>query len=119
MPTGLTTSQTVARNLTFHNITVSNLRGESFAIDQCTSFVSGVKGNCNSSKFAIMDINISNVTGTLSGSTVAKFQCSAAAPCSGITMTDSSYKTTSGSVATGYKCSNVKNAKGFTCTGGV
>ncbi|PMD45405.1 glycoside hydrolase family 28 protein [Hyaloscypha variabilis F] len=103
-----------AKNTTFQNFTVSALRGPPFSISQCTTF-SGVAGDCNSSEFLIEDILIEDIKGTIDADPIATYQCSAAAPCRNITMLDVELLTVNGTVATGWSCSNLVGAVGFTC----
>lgn len=104
-----------AKNITFQNFTVSALRGPPFSISQCTTF-SGVAGDCNSSEFLIEDIFIEDIKGTINADPIATYQCSAAAPCQHISMLDVELElAVNGTAATGWSCSNLVGAVGFTC----
>jgi galacturan 1,4-alpha-galacturonidase len=75
-------------------------------------------GDCDTSKFNIRDVYLSNFTGTVRGGIVTTLQCSAAAPCrdvhmSNIVLENSSNHTT----PTQYQCDSVKETVGFLCTG--
>jgi len=100
-------------NITFRDFTLQNLTMEPAQITQCTSF-SGATGGCDTSLFQISNITWANMTGTTSGTTVADLQCSGAVPCPGIEI-DLAGVQVNGSTGH-YKCSNVINPIGFTCS---
>lgn len=87
-----------------------------FSITQCTTF-SGVAGNCSTSLFQIEDVAFSNAEGTETADPIASLQCSAAAPCTNITITGMDLSLTNGTVASGYNCNALVNPIGFNCTG--
>ncbi|KAG9882900.1 pectin lyase-like protein, partial [Aureobasidium melanogenum] len=105
-----------AQNLTFENFTLFNVQ-KAFTITQCTNF-EGNQGDCDTSKFNIRDVFLSNFTGTVRGDIVSTMQCSAAAPCrniqlSNVVLENSSNNTTPRQ----YQCDSVKQMVGFNCTG--
>ncbi|KAF9887415.1 hypothetical protein FE257_010270 [Aspergillus nanangensis] len=109
-----------ASDMVFRNLQARNLRGSAFAISQCTRF-SGAPGdgNCTNSKFEIRDLTVKNLTGTTTSSRVASLQCSAVAPCTNIGLLDVDLTFTNGTAADEYLCGNVKDPRGFECTGPV
>lgn len=87
-------------------------------MDPCVRYELTVAGDCDTSKFNIRDVYLSNFTGTVRGGIVTTLQCSAAAPCrdvhmSNIVLENSSNHTT----PTQYQCDSVKETVGFLCTG--
>ncbi|KAI0030388.1 polygalacturonase [Vararia minispora EC-137] len=76
-----------ARNITFRDFVVANLTQQLASITQCTTF-SGTAGDCNSSLFQLSDVAWINMTGTVNTGNLAVLQCSGAAPCQGITISD-------------------------------
>ncbi|TGO61487.1 hypothetical protein BCON_0027g00260 [Botryotinia convoluta] len=104
-----------AKNITFENFSFHSLRGPPFAISQCTTF-SGTVGNCSSSAFQISDLNMYNISGSMTNP-VTSFQCSAVAPCEDITMENIDVVDANKTAGVGYKCTNVVGTSGFTCTG--
>ncbi|KAA8570045.1 hypothetical protein EYC84_002382 [Monilinia fructicola] len=105
----------VARNITFEDFSFHSLRGPPFSITQCTTF-SGTAGNCSSSAFQLSDLKMYNISGSMTNPT-ASYQCSAVAPCSNITMENINVKDANGTAGAGYRCTNVVETTGFTCTG--
>ncbi|EME40324.1 glycoside hydrolase family 28 protein [Dothistroma septosporum NZE10] len=86
-------------------------------ITQCVNFEGGT-GDCDSSSFQISDLRWTNIRGTQRGQEVARLQCSAAAPCTGVDISDVNMTVLgTGGPATEYLCSNVVNPTGFTCGG--
>lgn len=104
-----------AANLSFTDFTLYKCSGV-FAITQCTTF-SGVAGDCNSSHFALRDLSLTNIHGTVTTPNVATLQCSATTPCSDINIQDVELVQANGTAAAGYLCSNVEGVVGFECTG--
>lgn len=102
------------------NLNATGLRGAAFAVSQCTRF-SGAPGvgNCTNSQFQIKDVEIKNLSGTTASTRVASLQCSAVAPCSNITITDTDLLLANSTEAAEYLCGNVVDPMGFTCTGDV
>lgn len=100
------------------NLTTTGLRGAAFAISQCTRF-SGAPGvgNCTNSEFQIRNVEIDGLSGTSKSTRLASLQCSAVAPCTNITIVDSTLHLDNGTVASEYLCGNVANPMGFSCTG--
>ncbi|KAF2969627.1 hypothetical protein GQX73_g3884 [Xylaria multiplex] len=109
-----------AADMGFTNLETADLRGAAVAISQCTRF-SGApgQGNCTSSQFQIRDITITGLKGTTKSSRVASLQCSAVAPCTNISILDAELEFSNGTVASEYLCGNVKDQKGWECTGEV
>lgn len=106
-----------ARSLLFENFQVENLRGEAFAISQCTTFSEAV-GNCSSSEFELSDITFKSIHGTTLSNKVVSFQCSAVKPCSGISILGNHLVLSSnGSVPDSFLCYEVENPIGWECTG--
>ncbi|KAG4033191.1 hypothetical protein MFRU_005g02040 [Monilinia fructicola] len=105
----------LARNITFEDFSFHSLRGPPFSITQCTTF-SGTAGNCSSSAFQLSDLKMYNISGSMTNPT-ASYQCSAVAPCSNITMENINVKDANGTAGAGYRCTNVVETTGFTCTG--
>jgi hypothetical protein len=100
------------------NITVTQATG-AFAINQCTHYSSGgVSGDCDTSKFAIHDITVSGIHGTMSrNSSVASLKCSPAAPCKRLKFENiDAVLEGSGQKPTDYKCLAVEETMGFNCT---
>ncbi|RDW91086.1 hypothetical protein BP5796_02251 [Coleophoma crateriformis] len=105
-----------AKNIHFSNLTLHNTT-QPFSISQCTTF-SGVAGNCSSSLFAISDIVIDDVRGTILKDPIASWDCSASAPCRNIAMFDVDLTlATTGGPASGWNCTAVVGTTGFNCTG--
>ncbi|KAI0535690.1 pectin lyase-like protein [Xylaria digitata] len=84
-----------------------------------TADLRGAAGNCTSSQFQIRDITITGLKGTTKSSQVASLQCSAVAPCTNISILDTELEFSDGTVASEYLCGNVKDQKGWECTGEV
>ncbi|KAH0283700.1 pectin lyase-like protein, partial [Aureobasidium sp. EXF-3399] len=106
-----------AQNLVFENFKLINVQ-KAFTITQCTNFEGNKAGDCDTSKFNIRDVYLRNFTGTVRGGIVTTMQCSAAAPCrdihmSNIVLENSSNHTTPGQ----YQCASVNDTVGFLCTG--
>ncbi|KAI4739867.1 pectin lyase-like protein [Aureobasidium sp. EXF-12298] len=75
-------------------------------------------GDCDTSKFNIRDVYLSNFTGTVRGGIVTTLQCSAAAPCRDVHMSDIVLENSSNhTTPTQYQCDSVKETVGFLCTG--
>ncbi|PLB46165.1 galacturan 1,4-alpha-galacturonidase B [Aspergillus steynii IBT 23096] len=109
-----------ASDMVLKDLTATSLRGSAVAISQCTRFIGAPgQGNCTSSEFQIRDITVANLSGTTKSSRVASLQCSAVAPCTDIGLLDVDLKLTNGTAARQYLCGNVKDPKGFNCTGPV
>ncbi|KAF2250322.1 glycoside hydrolase family 28 protein [Trematosphaeria pertusa] len=109
-----------AQNMHLKNLTVEGLRGAAFSISQCTRF-SGAPGvgNCTNSQFQIRDVDIDGLKGTTKSSRVASLQCSAVKPCTDIELYDVDLEFANGTSAASYLCGNVKENKGWECTGPV
>ncbi|KAJ6137981.1 hypothetical protein N7471_004467 [Penicillium samsonianum] len=107
-----------ASGMKLTNLTTTGLRGAAFAISQCTRF-SGAPGvgNCTNSEFQIRNVEIDGLSGTSKSTRLASLQCSAVAPCTNITIVDSTLHLDNGTVASEYLCGNVANPMGFSCTG--
>ncbi|CAG8898009.1 unnamed protein product [Penicillium egyptiacum] len=108
----------VASEMKLTNLTTTGLRGAAFAISQCTRF-SGApgQGNCTNSEFQIKNVEIDGLSGTSESTRLASLQCSAVAPCTNITIVDSTLHLDNGTAASEYLCGNVANPTGFNCTG--
>jgi hypothetical protein len=91
----------VASSMKVTNLTTTGLRGAALAISQCTRF-SGAPGEGN---------------GTSESKEIASLQCSTVAPCTNITIVDSTLHLGNGTIANEYLCGNVDNPMGFNCTG--
>ncbi|KAL5041930.1 hypothetical protein BDW71DRAFT_201002 [Aspergillus fruticulosus] len=109
-----------ASDMVFKDLATTSLRGSAVAISQCTRF-SGApgEGNCTNSQFQIRDITVANLHGTTESERVTSFQCSAVAPCTDIGMFGIDLEFANGTKAEEYLCGNVKNPRGFVCTGAV
>jgi hypothetical protein len=109
-----------ASDMLFKNLHTTDMRGSAVAISQCTRF-SGApgQGNCTNSQFQIRDITIANLKGTTKSERVTSFQCSAVAPCTNIGMFGIDLEFANGTAAEEYLCGNVKDPRGFECTGEV
>ncbi|KAE8375862.1 pectin lyase fold/virulence factor [Aspergillus bertholletiae] len=107
-------------DMSFRDLKTTSLRGAAVAISQCTRF-SGApgEGNCTNSEFQIRGISVSNFSGTTKSTRVASFQCSAVAPCTDIALYGINLVLANGTAASDYLCGNVKDPKGFECTGPV
>ncbi|KAF8318157.1 glycoside hydrolase family 28 protein [Clavulina sp. PMI_390] len=105
----------------FEDFTISNLQDQPAYVTQCTSF-SGATGGCDTSTLQISNVQWVNMTGTVTSSSyVAKIQCSALVPCtgleiSGMNLTYANASTSTSPGPTLYSCSNVENPIGFTCS---
>lgn len=88
------------------------------AVTQCTSYNSAT-GNCDTSEFNIRDLTMRNWSGTTTSDVIAEIQCSAASPCTGITIEGMNgiIDTVNGTLPSNYLCSNVESPAGFNCTG--
>jgi hypothetical protein len=108
----------VASSMKVTNLTTTGLRGAALAISQCTRF-SGApgEGNCTNSEFQIKNVEIDRLTGTSESKEIASLQCSTVAPCTNITIVDSTLHLGNGTIANEYLCGNVDNPMGFNCTG--
>ncbi|KAL4861783.1 hypothetical protein BDV12DRAFT_190847 [Aspergillus spectabilis] len=109
-----------ASDMVFKNLEATDMRGSAVAISQCTRF-SGApgEGNCTNSQFQIRDLSVINLHGTTKSSRVTSFQCSAVAPCTNLGLFGTDLKFANGTVAGDYLCGNVKDPRGFECTGDV
>ncbi|OQD82269.1 hypothetical protein PENANT_c022G01860 [Penicillium antarcticum] len=107
-----------ASDMKLTNLTTTGLRGAAFAISQCTRF-SGApgQGNCTNSEFQIKKVEIHGLSGTSKSTRVASLQCSAVAPCTNITISDTALLLSNGTAAEAHLCGNIENPIGFNCTG--
>ncbi|CAG8022233.1 unnamed protein product [Penicillium salamii] len=114
----LLTDLPVASDMKLKNLTANGLRGAAFAISQCTRF-SGApgQGNCTNSEFQVKNVVIEGLSGTSKSTRVASLQCSAVAPCTNITISDTTLHLENGTLANGYLCGNVESSTGFECNG--
>jgi len=105
--------------LTFEDFTLNNASGI-FAITQCTSYNSA-SGNCDTSEFNLRDISLLNWSGTTTSDVIGSMQCSAASPCTGITIegVDGLVDTVNGTTPRQYLCDSVVKPTGFNCTGPI
>jgi galacturan 1,4-alpha-galacturonidase len=103
------------RNVTISEFMVENAL-QAFYLTQCNSY-SGFTGQCDTSKFAISDLSIRTMGGSLQTDVVASMQCSGVAPCTGISIRDVFFNVNGGGTAKQYLCSNVVRPDGFQCTG--
>jgi hypothetical protein len=90
-----------------------------FAVDitQCVNFEGGT-GDCDTSAFQIRDLHWFDIRGQQRNPEVARLQCSARVPCTGVRLADFQMTVMStGQKATAYLCNNVVKPMGFTCTG--
>ena len=103
--------------MTFEDFKFNNASGL-FAITQCTSY-NGFSGSCNTSDFNIRDMTIKNWSGTTTSDVIGDMQCSAAAPCTGITIegVEGLVDTVNGTLPSQYLCDSVVDPTGFNCTG--
>lgn len=104
------------KNITFSNWT---LHDAEIALDitQCVNFEGGT-GDCDTSLFQISDLYWHDIRGTQKRQKVTDFQCSAAAPCYGLHVTNLNMTVIdTGTPAIGHQCSNVMNPIGFVCDG--
>lgn len=105
-----------AANITLEDFTLKNSSGI-FALTQCTSYNSAT-GNCDTSKFNIRDLTIRNWSGTTVSDVVAELQCSAASPCTGLSIEGIDLLDTVNNTAPyNYLCDSVVSPTGFNCTG--
>jgi len=103
-------------NIVWRNFTLNGVYQQPVQVTQCTSF-SGAVGGCDTSTLEIANVTWGPATGNITSDLVAEIQCSAAAPCEGVTIQDLDIDFVG--AAAKYECSNVQGAKGFNCTGGV
>ena len=104
------------KNITFNNWT---LHDAELALDitQCVNFEGGT-GDCDTSLFQISDLHWHDIRGTQKRQEATDFQCSAAAPCHGLNVTNiDMIMSDTGAPATGHVCSNVIDPVGFVCDG--
>ncbi|KAL2809054.1 pectin lyase fold/virulence factor [Aspergillus granulosus] len=107
-----------ASDMLFKNLHATSMRGSAVAISQCTRFIGAPgQGNCTNSQFQIRDITVANLKGTTKSERVTSFQCSAVAPCTNIGMFGIDLEFANGTAAEEYLCGNVKDPRGFECTG--
>ncbi|CAK4032292.1 glycoside hydrolase family 28 [Lecanosticta acicola] len=105
-----------AKNITFKNFELENVN-LAWALAQCTNY-EGKQGACDTSKFQISDMHWGNANGTLKGDRVATLQCSAAAPCYNIELSNNTLWALDQNIpSSSYLCEQVENAIGFHCTG--
>jgi galacturan 1,4-alpha-galacturonidase len=111
------------KNITLTSFELLGGRSEPFSISQCTSYSGATNVSCDTSKFKISDITLSDVTGSTDSKYVAVMQCSAAAGgCDDINLVDIAVRDSGNSSygdANLYQCSNFYETVGFNCTGGV
>ncbi|KAI0021183.1 pectin lyase fold/virulence factor [Xylariomycetidae sp. FL0641] len=104
-----------AKNITFKGFELDNV-SQAWLITQCTSY-NGVAGGCDTSEFKVEDMHWGDTVGTLKGNTVASLDCSAAAPCTNIDISNNNLTVAgSGDPATAFLCDNVEDPEGFACT---
>ncbi|KAL9534705.1 Alpha-L-rhamnosidase [Sphaerulina musiva] len=104
------------KGITFDNWT---LHDAELALDitQCVNFEGGT-GDCDTSTFEISDLRWHNIRGTQKRLQAVDIQCSAAAPCHDINITNvEMILADTGAPATEYQCSNVVHPIGFVCDG--
>jgi galacturan 1,4-alpha-galacturonidase len=105
-----------AANILFSNFTLYNTTGV-FALTQCTHY-NDATGDCDTSEFQIRNMTLENWTGDCLSDVVAELQCSAAAPCTGITIDGIDIMDTVNNTApANYLCDSVVTPTGFECTG--
>jgi len=103
------------RNITISNVMMTRAQG-AFQINQCTHFRNGGQaGDCDTSRFQIRDVQVSDIKGTITKDSVASLKCSPKAPCPGLSFSNINIKKASGGAVQKYSCSNVVNPKGFNC----
>ncbi|KAF2162971.1 glycoside hydrolase family 28 protein [Zasmidium cellare ATCC 36951] len=106
----------VCRNVSFDGFTLVNV-SMAWSVDQDQSY-NGLEGGEDSSRFQFEDIQFNDAHGTLQGDRVVSFQCSGAAPCTGLSISNNGFTVSSnGSVPSRYLCDNVVDPQGFECTG--
>ncbi|KAI0762754.1 pectin lyase-like protein [Fomes fomentarius] len=114
-----------ARNIVFRDFNVTNITHGIAQISQCTSF-DGQTGDCDSSTFRLSNITWTNITGSVANNLLASLQCSAAAPCTDITIAgvdglafNATVNATTGTVdPPGVECTNLQvGAGGLPCNG--
>ncbi|KAK4612343.1 Alpha-L-rhamnosidase rgxB [Fulvia fulva] len=104
------------KNIVFNNWT---LRDVPLAVDitQCVNFEGGT-GDCDTSTFQVSNLHWTAIRGTQRNREVARLQCSAAAPCTGVEISNVNMTVQgTGELATEYLCSNVVGPVGFRCGG--
>ncbi|KAF2720934.1 glycoside hydrolase family 28 protein [Polychaeton citri CBS 116435] len=105
-----------AKNITFKNFTLDRV-GQAWAIIQCTSY-NGMDGGCDTSRFQVRDMYWGDSSGTITGENIATLQCSAAAPCTDVTLFNNQLLAAdSNEPVSRYLCDNVVKPQGFNCTG--
>lgn len=62
-------------------------------------------------------MTFSDAVGTETADPIASLQCSAAAPCTNITITGMDLTLTNGTAASGYNCNALVDPRGFNCSG--
>ncbi|KAL4766680.1 pectin lyase fold/virulence factor [Aspergillus nidulans var. acristatus] len=107
-------------NMLFKDLATTSLRGSAVAISQYTWFSRAPgKGNCTNLQFQIWDIMVANLHRTTKSEHVTSFQCSAVVPCTNIGVFRVDLEFVNGMKAEEYLYGNVKNPRGFVCTGAV
>lgn len=87
-----------------------------FAITQCTSY-NGETGDCDTSKFNINNVYLSNWTGTDRSDARVALQCSASSPCYNIGIEDMNIVDAVNGTTPKYNCcDSVEDTFGFNCT---
>jgi hypothetical protein len=86
-----------------------------FHITQCISF-SGATGDCDTSTFHISDLYWGDMTGTTRSELVADLQCSGAAPCEQVEISNVKLRHSyADRPVERYRCRNVVDTIGFEC----
>ncbi|KAF2167153.1 glycoside hydrolase family 28 protein [Zasmidium cellare ATCC 36951] len=86
-----------------------------FQLSSCYGYF-GSSPACETSEFQVSNLQIRNVTGSLSTDAVVSLQCSGAAPCQDVDIEDVNVTVPDGETPQ-YLCDNVDDPDGFECTG--
>ncbi|RDW92671.1 hypothetical protein BP5796_02065 [Coleophoma crateriformis] len=103
-------------NVTFENLQVDGVK-QAVYINKCYYKVADQANYCDTSTLLFEELTFSNVTGVVSSDYGVSFNCSAAAPCQDLAVSDLSL-TMSNGIESGVYCDNVESLTGVNCTGG-
>jgi galacturan 1,4-alpha-galacturonidase len=101
-------------NVTFDNLTVNGVN-QAVYINKCYYKVADQANYCDTSTLEFEDLSFHNVSGTVVSSYGVSLNCSAAAPCQDLTLTELDVVLANGTKA-GVYCDNVAQLSGTNCT---
>ena len=107
-----------ASDIKLKDLTAKGLREAAVATSQCARFSGATgQGNYTIPEFQVKNLAIEGLSGTGKSTRAASLQCSAVAPCTNITITDTTLHLDNGTLTASYLCGNVKSPTGFECIG--